>query len=170
VAGRSTWPLAIMDTPYAVVAVIVGLFVLTLGVFVYRRRTRSMRVKAPLVRVGDWFTVEFDDERVTLSARPPGRDAWEQSFLWSEVNRVCFKSEEVSISDGIYIFTTQRAESFVVPTEATGGIEFWSKVIELGLFPSELAIQAATSGVGAFLCWPKNKGKGEAFTVIQSSE
>jgi hypothetical protein len=81
-----------------------------------------------------WFSVTFDDERVMISAEPPGQARWEQSFRWSEVIRVCFRPEGVLASDGIYVFTSQ--------------------VRDLGLFPHDLAITAATLPEGTSVCWP----------------
>jgi hypothetical protein len=72
----------------------------------------------------DWFSVTFDDERVMISAEPPGKERWEQSFFWSEVIRVCFRSEGLLASDGLYVFTSQRPESFVIPIESPGGPAF----------------------------------------------
>lgn len=115
---------------------------------------RLRRAETPTVPLRDWYAVTFDDECVTMTAKPPGRDPWEQSFRWSEVERVCFKSEGALASDGVYIFATQRSESFVVPTEAKGGTDFWAKILERGLFPADLATKAATLSGGEILCWP----------------
>jgi hypothetical protein len=71
-----------------------------------------------------------------------------------DTHDICFKSEGLFASDGVYVFTSQRPESFVVPTEATGGAAFWGKVVERGLIPPELAIKAATLPEGAMECWP----------------
>lgn len=100
-----------------------------------------------------WYEVKFDDETVFLKAEPPGCEAWSQCFLWSEVERICFKAEGLEASDGIYVFTSQRPESFVIPTEAKGGAEFWSEVLDRGLFDAELAVRAASAVSGTF-CWP----------------
>ena len=139
-----------MDTRYMIIGAVLLALV---GALVYRRFFAG----GPTVPLSEWFTVAFDDQRVTMAARPPGRAPWEQSFLWSEVERVCFKSEGALASDGIYIFTTQRPESFVVPTEAKGGLEFWFRVVERGLFPSEMAIKAASLPEGEMVCWPASK-------------
>lgn len=117
-------------------------------------RARLWRALTPVAPLRNWFNVTFDEDRVTMAASPPGREPWEQSFRWSEVERICFKSEGALASDGIYIFTTQRPESFAVPTEATGGPEFWAKIIERGLVPPEYAIKTATLTGGEMLCWP----------------
>jgi hypothetical protein len=106
------------------------------------------------IPLSEWFSVSSDDERVTISARPPQGEAWEQSFLWMEIERICFKAEGLLASDGIYVFTSQRPESFVIPTEAKGGSEFWAKVIDLGLFSADLAIQVMSAPEGTVLCWP----------------
>jgi hypothetical protein len=103
--------------------------------------------------ISDWFTVEFDEEVVRLSADAPGRRPWCQQFRWSDIERICFKAEGFDVSDGIYVFTRLRPESFVVPTEAAGGADFWAEVIHRGLFDAELAIQAAASPGGTFW-WP----------------
>jgi hypothetical protein len=137
------------DNAYVIAAIVVVGLLIVLGLVVYRRR--HQRASQP---PNQWFVVTFDDERVTLDARPPGQAPWVGTFRWSEVTRVCFKSEDFTISDGVYVFTTQRPESFVVPMEAKGGEEFWNKVVGLGLFPGEMAIQASTSREGAMLCWP----------------
>jgi len=47
----------------------------------------------------------------------------------------------------------QREESYVIPSEADGGPEFWSEVIRRGLFDAELAIEKATQSEG-FACYP----------------
>jgi hypothetical protein len=133
---------------------IIGLVLAALVGFLLFRIYSSRQPITPLPKLADWFHVTFDETKVTMSARPPGKQSWEQSFLWSEVTRVCFKSEGLAASDDVYVFTSQRSESFVVPTEAQGGLEFWSKVVNRGLFPAELAIQAALLKEGATLCWP----------------
>jgi hypothetical protein len=71
----------------------------------------------------------------------------------SSVIRVCFKTEGPLASDGIYVFTSERPESYAILTEASGGTEFWSEILRRGLFDGNLAIQAASSNEG-FFCWP----------------
>jgi hypothetical protein len=112
------------------------------------------RRRKPLPSLAEWFAVVFNETAVTISAQPPRKSPWEQSFLWSEVRRICFKSEGLSASDAVYIFTSQRPESFVIPIEAKGGMEFWSRVVTLGLFPPELAAKATLLPEGETLCWP----------------
>ncbi len=100
-----------------------------------------------------WFAVEFDEEAVRIDASPPGRKAWHQEFRWNDIERVCFKAEDLGMSDGIYVFTKTRPESYVIPTEANGGAQFWGEILAKGLFDAELAVEAASATEGLF-CWP----------------
>ena len=103
--------------------------------------------------VAAWFRVTWDSEQVHLDVEPPGRRAWVASFPWTSVCRVCFKAEGAEASDGIYVFTTLRPESFVIPTEASGGAALWSEILNRGLFSADLAVTAASAHDGLF-CWP----------------
>lgn len=118
-------------------------------------KTRSGSAKTNLLAVSNWFHVNFDEERATLKVNTPGQEAWEQSFTWSSVERVCFKSEGLELSDGLYIFTNQRPESFVLPTDATGGVEFLNELMRRKLLPAELIIKAAAAPESTMLCWPQ---------------
>ena len=106
-----------------------------------------------------WFRVTWDSEQVHLDVEPPGRSAWDASFPWSSVSRVCFKPEGLEASDGIYVFTTLRPESFVIPTEASGGAALWNEIVKRGLFSADLAVTAASAIDGIF-CWPPAEGTG----------
>jgi hypothetical protein len=101
----------------------------------------------------EWFQVSFDGERVFLAVHPPDRNPWMQEFRWEDVQRICFKAENYMMSDGIYVFTSNRPESYAIPSEAKGGSAFFSEIIRRGLFDAELAIKAASSTDGLY-CWP----------------
>lgn len=96
---------------------------------------RSWLPRQPPVPLSQWFVVRFDEELVTLAARPPGREAWKQSFAWSSVIRVCFRDEGAFASEGLYVFTRERPESFVIALEAHGGHAFLDALGRRGLFP-----------------------------------
>jgi hypothetical protein len=122
------------------------------------------RIRALLARgrpkpLDQWFVVTFDERAVYLRVEPPGRPAWSAQFAWDTVIRVCFKAEDLFTSDGIYVFTSQRPESYVIPTEARGGQELWFEILRRKLFDAELAIKAATSAGGLY-CWPAEGGAG----------
>jgi len=106
--------------------------------------------------LSEWFFVTFDDKAVQMRAELPGRQAWSQGFHWDTVIRVCFKAEDMLVSDGIYVFTTVRPESYVIPTEAQGGPELWSEILRRKLFDASLAIEAAQS-TGGLYCWPADE-------------
>jgi hypothetical protein len=106
-----------------------------------------------MARLDEWFVVSHDEVGVKMDVSPPGRRAWMDSFTWSAVKRVCFKCEGPEVSDGIYFFTSERSESYLIPTEASGGTELWSEILRRGLFDPELATRAAATGEGLF-CWP----------------
>jgi hypothetical protein len=103
-----------------------------------------------------WFHTTFDDERVYIRAEPPGHAPWAQEFAWSSIERIAFKAEDLFFSDEIYVFTSQRPESYVIPTESDGGNELWAEILRRSLFDPALAIEAACSPGGLFL-WPPDE-------------
>lgn len=104
-------------------------------------------------KLENWFSVTWDDEYIYRSVSPPGNDAWSDKLKWEDIERICFEATDYMYPDDIYFFTTERPESYVVPTEAKGGSDLWAMVIEKRLFDAELAIKAAASSGGLF-CWP----------------
>jgi hypothetical protein len=120
-----------------------------------RRRSFLSRRRKPTrtTPLAEWFHVRFNDDGVQVRAEPPDAEPWEIQFSWLSVIRVCFKAEDLTVSDGIYIFTSARPESYVIPTEADGGAQLWQEIIRRGMFDPELAIQAALSNDGIFV-WP----------------
>ena len=105
-------------------------------------------------KLENWFSVTWDDEYIYRDVAPPGKAAWSDKFKWHDIERICFQATDYMYPDDIYFFTTERPESYVVPTEAKGGSELWAMVIEKRLFDAELAIKAVTSSKGLF-CWPE---------------
>lgn len=122
-----------------------------------RRRLRSLIGLFRALPLSRWYHVTFDIDTVEVSAEPPGRRPWTQRFSWDSIERIVLKVEGELMSDGIYVFTSERPESFVIPMDAEGGPEFWNEVLQRGLFDAELAIQAATSVQGTFV-WPPQNG------------
>ena len=60
-------------------------------------------------------------------------------------------------SDGWYIFTKHRPESYAVPVEADGGGALLGEFMNRNLFSAELAIRAA-SALDEMFCWPPAGG------------
>ena len=116
-------------------------------------RIRNVLTRARPKPLDQWFFASFDEQAVRLRAEPPGEQPWSQEFAWNTIIRICFKAEDMCVSDGIYVFTSQRPESYVIPTEASGGDELWKEILRRGLFDSQLAIDAVLS-MGGIFCWP----------------
>lgn len=95
--------------------------------------------------VSEWYFVRFDANVITLQANPLHGAAWEETIQWERIIRVCFKAGDWFESDEIYIFTDERPESYVIPTEADGGQTLWGEILARKLFEAELAITAATA-------------------------
>lgn len=100
-----------------------------------------------------WFVVTTDDHSVHLSVTPPGRPAWQADLPWNSFVRVCFAAEDLLTSDGLYLFTSLRPESWVVPVEAVGGSSLLQELISRCLFDPGVAVRAMTALSGYF-CWP----------------
>ena len=103
--------------------------------------------------ISEWYFITFDDEKVYVRAEPALKKKWAQEFRWDRIIRICFKAEDYLLSDGIYIFTSDRSASYAIPCEANGGSEFWEEILRRGLFDPELAIEAMSASEGLFI-WP----------------
>lgn len=102
--------------------------------------------------LGEWFFVRFDTDFISLEVSPPDRAAWSAQIEWKRIVRVCFKTGDLFDSDEIYIFTDERPESHLIPTEANGGSALWHEILKRNLFDAETAIAAATSTNELFCC------------------
>nr|MDO8115466.1 hypothetical protein [Candidatus Sigynarchaeota archaeon] len=102
-----------------------------------------------------WYHVRFDENGITRDVHPGDKEPWSDFVPWAKIIRICFKTaEDLMFSDEIYIFTSDRTESYLIPTEADGGAELWNEIIKRGLFDAELAIKAATAPEDSLFCWP----------------
>lgn len=112
----------------------------------------SEQSEMPLA-VSEWYRVSFDENLVYQDVAPPGGTAWKDQFAWTDVIRICFYTGGLFESDAFYVFTSLRAESHVIPTEAQGGQDFLAQLMERNLFPAELLLEAAQTE-GEYFCWP----------------
>jgi hypothetical protein len=103
--------------------------------------------------LSDWFLVEFDGTTINLNVNPPNKESWSARIEWVNIIRVCFKAGDLYDPDEIYIFTNERPESYLIPSEAGGGDALWNELIRRKLFNAELAIKAA-SGINELFCYP----------------
>ncbi|MGY5852687.1 MAG: hypothetical protein RTU92_03890 [Candidatus Thorarchaeota archaeon] len=107
--------------------------------------------------LSDWFHVTINDEHIQLRVEPPGGKGYKASIAWKSIIRVCFIPGDFMTTDEIYIFVQERPESYVIPTEADGGLDVWNAIIEKGLFDAELAIKVASEIDGKLHCWPQDE-------------
>ena len=117
---------------------------------------RSVVQRRKMLPVAEWFHVRSDEITVHLDVSPPTGESWRASFEWSSIRRVCFKAQDMWVSDGIYVFTSQRPESYVIPIEADGGDGFWKELVSRDLFDADLATKAMHASEGLY-CWPEEK-------------
>ncbi|MBO0831636.1 MAG: hypothetical protein J2P29_06660 [Actinobacteria bacterium] len=103
-----------------------------------------------------WFVVTMDDQSIRLTVTPPGRAPWQALLPWSSITRVCFEAEGMLESDTLYLFTSLRPESWVVPVEGVGGVALFQELISRRLFDPGLAIRAMYAESGLF-CWPEER-------------
>lgn len=119
----------------------------------FKRVTNWFKAREESNKLENWFQVNWDDEYIYLNVSPPGKETWDDKFRWIDIEQICFEATDYMYSDDMYFFTTHRAESYVIPTEAKGGDDLWKLIIDKKLFDAELAIKAMTSSEGMF-CWP----------------
>ena len=100
-----------------------------------------------------WYQVRFDAENVYRAAQPPGKPGWSDHFAWADIIRVCLEVEEFTLTDGLYIFSRTRPESYAIPMSAEGALDLLNELIRRGLFDAHMAAEAATAEGGLF-CWP----------------
>ena len=104
-------------------------------------------------KLAEWYHVHFDDRAVYRDVAPPGAEPWSDEFAWGDVVRVCFLTGSLFESDELYIFTSMREESYVVPTEAAGGQALVDELLRRELFSTEMMIEAVGTE-GQLFCWP----------------
>ena len=131
------------------------LAVFLIGYFLQRRHDRNI---IESLRIEKWYHVTFDEEWIYQNVSPPGGMPWQSILRWDEIIRICYKTEGLDASDGIYVFTSTRPQSYTIPTEADGGGELWNEILSRDLFDPALAIKAATcSEPDCLFCWPKEQ-------------
>ena len=88
-----------------------------------------------------WYHVSFDEEYI---------------YPNSDIIRICFQIGDFLQTDELYIFTSEREASYLIPIDADGGSELWGEIIERDFFDAGLAIKVAT-GLEGLHCWPEDK-------------
>ena len=104
-------------------------------------------------KLSEWYHVFFDDSAIYRQVDPPGQAAWSDEFGWDSIIRVCFQTGSLFESDELYIFTAEREASYLIPTEAAGGVATLDEIIRRKRFPAEYIIEMMSSA-GERSCWP----------------
>jgi hypothetical protein len=106
-------------------------------------------------KLNDLLEVEFDTLEVRVRTLSPEFDpGWNQTFLWDNVTRVCFKDEGLWSSDSVFITLCNPEHVAHVLTEAKGGSEFFGELCNRGLFPEDVWRKAIGDTSGGTHCWP----------------
>jgi hypothetical protein len=105
-------------------------------------------------RLKDQVSVTYDDTHVRVLAAPGADVRWNQNFLFSNIRRVCFKDGGMFRSDVIYISLKDPDTVMVIPTEATGGSQFFGALCDRNFFPETIWRKAVGDTSGGMHCWP----------------
>ena len=108
-------------------------------------------------KLDELLAIEFDADEVRVIVLARLEKDWNQSFRWSDVERVCFKDEGLSSSDILFIEIKDKKKPVAVLTEARGSTKFFGALTERGLFPEDVWRKAMGETGGALHCWPPKK-------------
>jgi hypothetical protein len=100
------------------------------------------------------LSVEFDALEVRIRVLAELDAELNQTFLWSEVTRVCFQDGGMFSSDIVYLTLRGRKMVAQVPTEAKNGHQFFGELCDRGLFPEPVWRKAVGDTSGGMHCWP----------------
>ena len=99
--------------------------------------------------------VAYDTKEVRVRTLTPEMDpGWNQTFLWEDITRVCFKDEGLWSSDSVFLTLRGKEKVAHVLTEAKGGSEFFGALCDRGLFPEDVWRKAMGDTSGGTHCWP----------------
>jgi len=82
--------------------------------------------------------------------------AWNQTFEWSNIRRVCFKDGGMFGSDIIYISLKSPDKVHTVLSMASGGSDFFGALCDKGYFPEAVWRRAIAESSGGMHCWPED--------------
>ncbi len=101
----------------------------------------------------DWYSISFDEQKISLDVRPPNLSPWKATIEWEKISRVCYKTGEFLEPDDIYIFVKDREQSYRIPSNAHNTEKLWSEILRRGLFDAEVAVQLMTTS-DELRCYP----------------
>ena len=100
------------------------------------------------------LAVEFDNTEVRVRVIERLEPAWNQSFHWADIERVCFRDAGPYASDIVIVELRNRETPVAILTEARGGVAFFGVLCERGFFPDDVWRRAVAETGGALHCWP----------------
>ncbi len=102
-----------------------------------------------------WIKVSFDEQQFIVEYEDLEGKNWVQTFQWSTITKICFKSYDYSAPHFLYIFFSDNEMKCIIPIHENGGEAFWAEVKKRKLFDPRNAIVADTS-IPEYNCWPDN--------------
>jgi len=118
------------------------------------RKWWQSRKRRPL---DELLAVEYDNDKVQVRVLESLEPAWNQTFCWADITRVCFKDEGLWSSDSIFVVLRDLEKPVIVPTEAKGGSVFFGELCDRGLFPANVWRRAIGDTSGGLHCWPPHE-------------
>ena len=103
------------------------------------------------------LAVDFDEVQVRVRVLERLSPDWNQTFQWSEIDRVCFKDAGLYSSDALFIELKGREKPAVVLIEAARGTAFFGALCDRGYFPEKVWRQAMAETGGRVHCWPEKQ-------------
>jgi hypothetical protein len=104
------------------------------------------------------LSVEFDSEKVEVRVVDRMDPAFNQTFRWEDIVRVCVKDGGLYSSDIMYIELRGRDKPAIVLTEAKGGSQFFGALCDRKFLPEEVWRRAMGETGGGTHCWPPERG------------
>jgi hypothetical protein len=104
--------------------------------------------------LAEQLAVTVDEQAVAVRVLGDLEPAWNQTFLWSDVRRVCVTDGGLFGSDLVRVVLREPELVVTVPLEAAGGRAFFGALCDRGLLPEAVWRAAMGETGGGAHCWP----------------
>ena len=108
-----------------------------------------------------WYQVKFDSEKIYIIISHKDSKPTKAELFWKNIIRICYVPMSFIGPDEIYIFTNQREESYLIPSEALGASALWGEIVDRGLYDAEKAIKVMSGKETQLYCWPSAENEPE---------
>ena len=112
--------------------------------------------------LSEQLAVTFDEQAVAVRVLADLEPAWNQTFRWGDVHRVCVTDGGLFGSDLVRVVLRGPERVVTVPVEAAGGNAFFGALCDRGLLPEAVWRAAMGETGGATHCWPPHPPDHEA--------